>query len=65
MKMSEMPSRVAGRLLVLQHDDRGSAYVEYVLLIVLIAVVCLLALNYFGQSTSGTVDNAASVVARS
>ena len=65
MRISEMPRRAARRLFVLTHDDGGSAYVEYVLLVVLIAVACLLVLNYFGHSTSGTIDNTATAVAAS
>ncbi len=46
-------------------DERGSAIVEYGLLLALIAVVCLLAITYLGTATSGRLSNVASQVASS
>jgi Flp pilus assembly pilin Flp len=34
-----------------ERGDRGSSLVEYALLVGLIAVVCVVAITYFGQST--------------
>jgi len=36
----------------LRRDDRGASLVEYVLLVALIAVVCIVALNLLGSSAS-------------
>lgn len=38
--------------LVAHRDDRGVAAVEYAFLVALIAVVCLLAVTFFGTQTS-------------
>ena len=43
--------------------ERGSSIVEYVLLVALIAVVCLLALQYLGTTTSGRLSSVASQLA--
>lgn len=40
-------------------SERGSALVEYVLLLMLIAVVCLVAAGFLGQSTSTTYSSVA------
>ena len=37
-------------------DDRGASLVEYALLVALIAIVCLLAIAFFGSSLSGSLD---------
>lgn len=34
------------------HEDRGAGLVEYVLLVSLIALVCVMAVTYMGQATS-------------
>ena len=39
-------------------DDRGAATVEYALLVVLIAVVCLIALTVLGTEASSSFRNA-------
>jgi Flp pilus assembly pilin Flp len=44
-------------------DERGSSLIEYALLLTLIAMVCLLAVTYLGQSTSGRYSNVASRIA--
>ena len=46
-------------------DERGSAIVEYALLVALIAVVCILALTYLGVTTSGRLSSVGSQVASS
>lgn len=43
--------------------ERGSAVVEYALLVALLAVACLVALNMLGQETSGELSSVASTVA--
>jgi Flp pilus assembly pilin Flp len=50
---------------VLGRSERGSSLVEYVLLLALIAVVCLLALTYLGEATSGRLSKVSSQVAAS
>ena len=49
---------MAGR----ERDDRGSPLVEYAFLVALIAVVCLLAITFFGSRTSAKFSNVASVI---
>jgi Flp pilus assembly pilin Flp len=46
-------------------EEKGSAIVEYALLLVLIAFVCLLALDVLGGSASSAFSEAASSVASS
>lgn len=36
--------------------DRGASIVEYALLVALIAVVCLGAVTFFGESTGSSID---------
>ena len=43
-------------------SERGASLVEYAFLVGLIAVVCLVALVFFGQSTSTRYSNVASQV---
>ena len=43
-------------------SERGASLVEYAFLVGLIAVVCLVALVFFGQSTSSRYSNFASQV---
>ncbi|MGH9226136.1 MAG: Flp family type IVb pilin [Acidimicrobiales bacterium] len=47
----------------LVRGQRGSSLVEYALLITLIAVVCLLALNQFGQTTEDSYSQFATSLA--
>ena len=49
----------------LRFDDHGSSLVEYVLLVALIAIVCLLAIAYVGDASSGRLSTVASQVASS
>ena len=42
------------------NDDRGASLVEYALLLSLIAVVCITAVTFFGQSTSDAYSTSAS-----
>ena len=41
-------------------DERGAALVEYAFLVALIAIVCLLALVFFGNETSELFSKSAS-----
>ena len=41
----------------LRRDDRGASLVEYVLLVALIAVVCIVALQLLGSSASTKLDS--------
>jgi Flp pilus assembly pilin Flp len=50
---------------VFGRGERASALVEYILLLALIAVVCLLALTYLGEATNDRMSNMASQVAAS
>jgi pilus assembly protein Flp/PilA len=43
-------------------NERGASLVEYAFLVALIAIVCLAAVVFFGQSTSGRYSNVASQV---
>lgn len=41
-----------------EKDERGASLVEYALLIALIAVVCIVAVTFLGQSASSGFSNA-------
>jgi len=41
----------------LRRDDRGASLVEYVLLVALIAVVCIVALQLLGSSASTKLES--------
>lgn len=43
--------------------ERGAALVEYALLVALIAVVCIIAITFLGNSASQTFDSIGSEVA--
>jgi pilus assembly protein Flp/PilA len=43
-------------------SERGASLVEYAFLVGLIAIVCLVAIVFFGQATSGKYSNVASQV---
>ena len=43
-------------------NERGASLVEYAFLVGLIAMVCLVAVVFFGQSTSNKYSNVASQV---
>jgi Flp pilus assembly pilin Flp len=40
-------------------DERGASLVEYALLLALIAIVCMIALEALGTSTSGGIQSGA------
>lgn len=46
-------------------DERGASLVEYALLVALIAVVCVVAVSFFGGETSNSFSRAASEVGNS
>jgi len=41
-------------------DDRGASLVEYALLVALIAVVCIVAITFLGNSASSQFNNVGS-----
>ena len=43
-------------------DDRGASLVEYALLVALIAVVCILAITFIGNSASNKLDDVGSAI---
>jgi pilus assembly protein Flp/PilA len=43
-------------------NDRGAALIEYAFLVALIAIVCLVAVGFFGTSTSHSFSSAGSHV---
>ncbi len=45
-----------------KHREEGASLVEYALLIALIAVVCITALQFFGSSNLGSLNNSASQI---
>ena len=51
--------RVLKRLL---HDDRGQGLLEYGMIILLIAIVCVASLNYLGQKNNNGLNNSASTL---
>ncbi len=46
----------------LQRLDRGASLVEYALLLALIAAVCIVAITYFGTSTSDSFSTTGSSI---
>ena len=44
-------------------SERGASLVEYALLVALIAVVCILAVTFLGQSASSKFDSVGTAVA--
>ena len=46
----------------LRRDDRGASLVEYVLLVALIAVVCIVALNLLGNSASDKLTSVGNAI---
>ncbi len=52
-----------GARLRLLHGERGAGLVEYALLLALIALVCIGAVVFFGNTTSASFSSAASLVA--
>jgi pilus assembly protein Flp/PilA len=53
MEIREGPSKTS---------DRGASLVEYALLVALIAMVCFVAVAYFGSQTSNTFSRVSSSV---
>lgn len=48
---------------ILRRDsDRGASYVEYAFLVALIAIVCLVAVQFFGQGVSTNFSKNASYI---
>ena len=47
---------------IARQGERGASLVEYALLIALIAAVCILAVTFFGDSTSDTFSRVGSSV---
>lgn len=45
-----------------RRTDRGASLVEYALLVALIAVVCVVAVMYFGDETGNSFSRTASAV---
>ena len=43
-------------------DERGASLVEYALLVALIAVVCIIAITFLGQSASSKFSSVGSAV---
>jgi pilus assembly protein Flp/PilA len=50
------------RMTVRTRDDRGASLVEYVLLTALIAIVCLMAIQFLGTSGSESLDRSGSSI---
>lgn len=54
------------RLVLAHHgrgEDRGASLIEYALLVALIAVACLLAVEFFGDATGGSLSSSGSKIA--
>jgi pilus assembly protein Flp/PilA len=60
-----MLSELTGYVMRLARDEEGASLVEYILLVALIAVVCIVAVGFLGRaakakfSTTGNAINAA------
>jgi pilus assembly protein Flp/PilA len=44
----------------LRHDERGASFVEYAMLLALIAIVCLVAVTMIGNTTGESLSSTAS-----
>jgi Flp pilus assembly pilin Flp len=44
------------------HGDRGASLTEYALLIALIAFVCVGAIQYFGSTNGGSINNSSNSI---
>jgi pilus assembly protein Flp/PilA len=53
---------IMARATARSRDDRAASLVEYVLLTALIAVVCLLAIQFLGTSGSASLDRSGSSI---
>ena len=51
--------RVIKRLL---HEDRGQGLLEYALILLLIAIVCIASLNFLGQKNNNGLSNSANTL---
>lgn len=52
--------RVAARHTQRERDDRGASFVEYAMLLALIAIVCLAAVTMIGTTTTESLSSTAS-----
>ena len=55
----QLATLVAGRGRPMR-DEQGASIVEYALLVALIAIVCVVAIQFLGTTTSGGLSNAGS-----
>jgi Flp pilus assembly pilin Flp len=58
--MFQMAQYIRARI---ETSQRGASLVEYALLAALIAMVCLVAISYFGSATSGRLSSSGSSIA--
>lgn len=64
MDLANIYRYVAARMTArFAHNERGAALVEYALLVALIAVVCIAAITFIGQSTSNKFSQVGSKLA--
>ncbi len=57
--MATTEPKITGPDWSLRRDQRGAGLVEYALLLALMAVACLVALNAFGVTNGGSINNTA------
>ena len=62
MQVQAMPESDQMRSRLGRRGDRGASLVEYALLVALIAVVCVVAVTYFGTQTGDTFSRVSSSV---
>ena len=46
----------------MKKDEKGQGLVEYALILVLIAIVCIIAMKYVGGSTNNTISKVGSAL---
>jgi Flp pilus assembly pilin Flp len=60
MRPTRLPARLPGPARRLRRLERGASLVEYALLVALIALAALTAVQFLGDSTSGSLDRSTS-----
>jgi hypothetical protein len=61
----DCPPHVDGKAVLLKRTRRGTTLMEYLMMISLIIVVCLVGVGYFGASNSGSLSNSSNAINKS
>ena len=61
----DRPSHVDGKGVLLKRTRRGTTLMEYLMMISLIIVVCLVGIGYFGTSNSASLSSSSNAINKS